>query len=134
MSLTERLKEYFSSRKAVPEGCLAILVIPDHVDGVLFGRNGQGALMEPPVQVRSLLSRVLVVTPPSLGEHAPRLAISTQQAFRLQHWVWNVKKKQFEGLHLREYDSNTWLDAWKLALLDSDSLWLADELARLFNR
>lgn len=119
--------------EAVPEGCLAILVIPDHVDGALFGRNGQGALMEPPVQVRSLLSRVLVVTPPSLGQHAPRLAMSPQQAFRLEHWVWNVKEVQFERLHLREHDSNTWLDAWKSALLDSDSLWLSDELARLFN-
>lgn len=102
MSLTERLKEYFSSRKAVPEGYRAILVIPDQVDGALFGRDGQGALMESPVQVRSLLSRVLVVTPPSLGEHAPRLAMLPPQAFRLEHWVWNVKEEHFERLHLRQ--------------------------------
>lgn len=119
--------------EAVPEGCLAILVVPDHIEGALFGRNGQGGLMQPPVQTRSLLSRVLVMTPPSLGEHAPNLAMSDQQALRFEYWVWNVKQETFDRLYLRSHDPRTWLDAWKSALLHSDSLWLADELTSLFH-
>lgn len=119
--------------EAVPEGCLAILVVPDHIDGALFGRNGQGGLMQPPVQPRSLLSRVLVMTPPSLGQHAPNLAMSPQHGFRFEHWVWNTKQEQFERIHLREHDPDTWLDAWKSALINSNSLWLTDELTTLFH-
>src|SRR5262245_9411801 len=45
---------------AVPAGHLAILLLPDHVAGALFGRNCQGALMTPPVQAHMLTDRVLV--------------------------------------------------------------------------
>lgn len=118
---------------AVPEGGFAVLLIQDHFEGAIFARNGQGALMDPPVQRQSLGSRILVLTPPTAGHHAPRLALSPQQSLRLEHWCWNLKGRHFERLRLREHGPDTWLDAWKSALRESGCLALVDELEMLYH-
>ena len=114
---------------AVPAGDLAILLLPDHVDGALFGRNCQGALMEPPVQAQTLTGRVLVVTPPSLHELAPKL--TTQPSSQHEYWCWHVTTQYFERLGVQAHSPETWLEAWTAALHDSNCQALADELALL---
>lgn len=109
----------------VPEGTLALLLIPDHHGGALFGRNGQGALMEPPVQATPLQHRVLVLTPPTLRIHGPRLASSP---VKLEPWCWKLNEGVFERLRLEEHDVNTWLQAWVAGLEPSSCRALAEEL------
>jgi hypothetical protein len=116
---------------AVPEGGFAVLLVPDHFDGALFARNGQGALMEPPVQRHSLSDRIIVLTPPTAGAHAPRLA-SSRQSLKLEHWCWDLEGRHFKQLRLREHSPDQWLDAWKSALRDSGCRKLADELEMLY--
>jgi hypothetical protein len=114
--------------EAVPEGHLAMLLLPDHIEGALFGRNCQGALMEPPVQERSLSGRVLVVTPSSLRDHAPRLAIPSPSIQQVEHWCWDVTARRFEQLNISPHSPETWLDAWRPAVRNSNCRKLADEL------
>ena len=110
------------------ENGFAILLVPDHIGGALFGRNGQGSLMEPPVQARLLGAWVLVVTPPTLSQHAPRLALSAQKGLKVEYWCWNVISQRFEQLAVRQHTVDDWLEAWKSALRDSGFPELADEL------
>jgi protein O-mannosyl-transferase len=115
--------------EAIPEGGLAILLIPDQFEGALFGRNGQGALLEPPVQKQVLGKRVLVVTPLTLGQFAPPMALSFHGAPRLEQWCWNLEAHRFERLILSAHDPASWRTAWKLALQESGCLTLAHEVA-----
>jgi hypothetical protein len=115
----------------VPENGFAVLLIPDHVDGALFGRNGQGTLMEPPVQAKFLGDRILVVTPQTLREHAPRLALSAQKGLKMEYWCWNVTSRRFEKLIVFQHTSDDWLKAWTSSLRNSGFPELADELASL---
>lgn len=119
--------------ETVQKGGFAILMIPDHHHGAMFGRNGQGALMEPPIQSKLLTDRVLVVTPPTLGEHAPRLSMSSQQTLRLECWCWSIEKRSFIRLPLSEYGPDEWLKKWKTALSNAGFPSLADELSMLYN-
>ena len=119
--------------EAVPEGGFSVLLIPDHFDGALFARNGQGALMEPPVQRQSLSDRIIVLTPPTVGSHAPRLAFLSRQDLKLEHWCWDLEGRRFERLRLREHSPDKWLDAWKSALRDSECRTLVDEFEMLYH-
>jgi len=114
---------------AVPAGDLAILLLPDQVDGALFARNCQGALMAPPVQAHTLSDRVLVVTPPTLQELAPRL--TTLPGSQREYWCWQVTAQHFERLDVSVHSSDTWLEAWTAALHDSPCQALAEELVQL---
>jgi hypothetical protein len=113
----------------VSENGFAILLIPDHVEGALFGRNGQGTLMEPPVQAKLLGDRILVVTPPTLNQHAPRLALSAQKGLKLEYWCWNVTSQRFEQLVVGQHTTGDWLEAWRSSLRNSGFPELANELA-----
>lgn len=115
----------------VPKGGFAALLVPDHVEGALFARNGQGALMEPPVQRQSLRDRVLVMTPPTVGHHGSRLASFSPNPL-LEHWCWNLEGQRFERLRLREHSPGTWPDAWRSALRDSDCRMLANQFEMLY--
>jgi hypothetical protein len=106
----------------------AILLIPDHVDGALFGRNGQGTLMEPPIQAKLLGDQILVVTPSTLVQHAPRLALSSQKGIELEYWCWNVRFQRFEQLLIHGRTADDWLKAWKSSLRNSGFSELANEL------
>ena len=112
----------------VSENGFAILLIPDHIDGALFGRNGQGTLMEPPVQAKLLGDRILVVTPLTLVQHAPRLALSAQKGLKLECWCWNVRSQRFEQLSVRHHTIDDWLEGWRSSLRNSGFPELADEL------
>jgi hypothetical protein len=109
----------------------AALLVPDHFNGALFARNGQGALMEPPVQREALGDRVIVLTPPTLNQHTPGLASLSRQNPGLEHWCWDLEGRRFERLRLREHGPDAWLDAWRLALRESNCRLLADELEKL---
>ena len=129
----ERLTAAISARAdAVPESGFAVLLIPDHFKGALFARNGQGALMEPPVQGRSLGDRIVVLTPPTLGQHGPRLASLSRRDLGLEHWCWNLEGRHFERLRLREHSPDTWPDAWRSALRDSGCQTLVEEFKTLY--
>ncbi len=117
---------------SVPEGGFAILLVPDHYGGALFARNGQGALMEPPVQRQSLSDRVVVLTPPTAGQHAPKYAMLPRQGVKLEQWCWDLEGRQFERLRLREHGPDEWLDVWKSALRGAGCSTLAHELAVLY--
>lgn len=126
----KRLPASIAARaEKVSENGFAILLIPDHIDGALFGRNGQGTLMEPPVQAKLLGDRILVVTPPTLSQHAPRLALSAQKGLKLEYWCWNVTSQRFEQLVVRQHRIDDWLEAWRSSLRNSGFPELADELA-----
>jgi hypothetical protein len=112
----------------VSENGFAILLIPDHIDGALFGRNGQGTLMEPPVQAKLLGDRILVVTPPTLSQHAPRLALSAQKGLKLEYWCWNVISQRFEQLVLRQHTIDDCLEGWRSSLRNSGFPEIANEL------
>jgi len=112
----------------VSENGFAILLIPDHIGGALFGRNGQGTLMEPPVEAKLLGDRILVVTPPTLIQHAPRLALSAQKGLKLEYWYWNVRSQRFEQLILHYHTIDDWLEAWKSSLRNSGFTEIANEL------
>jgi len=112
----------------IGENGFAVLLIPDHIGGALFGRNGQGTLMEPPLQARLLGDWILVVTPSTLREHAPRLAVSSQRGLRMEYWCWNAVSQRFEQLGVRRHTIGDWLEAWESALRDSGFPELADEL------
>ena len=45
---------------ALPAGSYAFVIVPDHLGSIPFARNGQGGLMLPPVQPRSLSSQLVV--------------------------------------------------------------------------
>jgi hypothetical protein len=45
---------------ALPAGSYAFVVVPDHLGSIPFARNGQGGLMLPPVQPRSLAPQLIV--------------------------------------------------------------------------
>jgi hypothetical protein len=111
----------------LPANGFALLIVPDHVDGALFGRNGQGSLMEPPVQAKSLDNRVLVMTvaPP---HHAPVFEMTTSPLRRLEHWCWNLREQHFERLWIRPHRTDQWLEAWKSSLRDSGWFDLAHEM------
>jgi hypothetical protein len=111
----------------VPENHLAVLLLPDHIEGAPFGRNCQGALMEPPVQADALTDRILVVTPPTLQEPDFRLKAFSE----LEYWCWNTTTRQFERLTIPPYSPETWVEAWRAALDDSHCQTLADEVTRL---
>ena len=112
----------------VSENGFAILLIPDHIDGALFGRNGQGTLMEPPIQAKLLGDQILVVTPSTLVQHAPRLALSAQRGRELEYWCWNIRLQRFEQLFIRGRTIDDWLDAWRSSLRNSGFPELANEL------
>jgi hypothetical protein len=111
----------------LPANGFALLIVPDHVDGALFGRNGQGSLMEPPVQAKSLDNRVLVMTvaPP---HHAPVFEMTTSPLRRLEYWCWNLRGQRFERVWIRPHRTDQWLEAWKSSLRDSGWFDLAHEM------
>ena len=128
----EKLPASIAARaEKLGENGFAILLIPDHIGGALFGRNGQGTLMEPPVQAKLLGDRILVVTPDTLSQHGPRLASSTQKGLKMEYWCWNVSFLRFEQLAVRQHTTDDWFEAWKSALRDSGYPELADELVNL---
>jgi len=45
---------------ALPAGSYAFVIVPDHLGSIPFARNGQGGLMSPPVQPRSLSPQLVV--------------------------------------------------------------------------
>lgn len=45
---------------ALPAGSYAFVIVPDHLGAIPFARNGQGGLMLPPVQPRSLAPQLIV--------------------------------------------------------------------------
>ncbi|MCZ7575266.1 MAG: hypothetical protein M5U01_42495 [Ardenticatenaceae bacterium] len=110
------LPDAISARAAaVPEGGFAILLIPDNVRGVHFARNGQGALMSPPVQGRVLATRVLVLTPPPFGELTPEMGAFLLPAPAREHWCWNATAREFEPLAFPEQAKDVWRDAMREA-------------------
>jgi hypothetical protein len=46
--------------EALPAGAYAFVIAPDHIGAIPFARNGQGGLMLPPVQPRSLAPQLVV--------------------------------------------------------------------------
>ena len=125
----KRLPASIAARaEKVSENGFAILLIPDHIDGALFGRNGQGTLMEPPVQAKLLGDQILVVTPSTLLQHAPRLVLSSQKGLELEYWFWNVRSQRFEQLFIRHHTIDDWLEEWRSSLRNSGFPELANEL------
>jgi hypothetical protein len=53
---------------AMPAGSYAFVIVPDRIGSIPFARNAQGGLMSPPVQPRSLSSRLVV----QLADELPR--------------------------------------------------------------
>jgi hypothetical protein len=117
---------------AVPENGFAVFLVPDRFGGALFACNGQGALMGPPVQGRSLGDRMIVLTPPTVSQHASRLASFSPQSPKLEHWCWDLEGRRFERLHLREHGPDTWPDAWRSALYDSGCRTVVEEFKVLY--
>lgn len=109
----------------------AALLIPDHVDGALFGRNGQGALMEPPVQPRNLLGHVVVLTPETLEEHGPQLASPFAPHRSIERWCWNVEAERFELLAIPDHAADLWRLAWLTALQSSPCRQVTEEMLAL---
>lgn len=114
--------------QAAPEGGYAILMVPDRHGGAPFARNGQGALITPPVQGRPLDARVLVVTPRSLVSFVPDLSPS---ATLHQPWCWNVAGERFERLFLPDHEPEVWVEVWSAALRSAGCPVLADEMLAL---
>jgi hypothetical protein len=58
----------------VPRGSYALLYLPDHVGAVLFARNAQGGIVQPPRQPADYLGRMAVMTEEGFDEWSGRLS------------------------------------------------------------
>jgi hypothetical protein len=136
---------------AIPEGGYGIVVVPDHLGSVPFGRNAQGVLISPPAQSLSISSRLVVQTPeelPPWPSHIARGLVDALQRYPLaQAWpaveagqvrpgvqpthafCWDGSRREIVPLDvLRGGVPDDWLVAWQRALAASPCLDAASEL------
>lgn len=122
---------------SLPADRFALLMIPDHLAAVPFGRNAQGALVSPPIQPRPLHSQVIPLLPqdvshwaglvergeiavlrksPSLTELLP--ADRTLIIFPNEYWCWSETKRRIVPLQLglENFDAAHWKLGWSKAL------------------
>jgi hypothetical protein len=69
--ITSRIASF---AERVPHGSYALLYLPDHVGPVLFGRNAQGGIVQPPRQPADYLDRMAVMTEEGFDEWSGRLS------------------------------------------------------------
>jgi hypothetical protein len=62
------LRELRAQASTLPPDAYALVLIPDHLQAVPFGRNAQGGLVQPPLQPVSLSTHLVPATPEDLGE------------------------------------------------------------------
>ncbi|HKE38340.1 MAG TPA: hypothetical protein VKG21_00750 [Casimicrobiaceae bacterium] len=136
----------------IPPAGYALVVVPDHVGTVPFGRNAQGGLISPPVQAGELSHRLVVQTPrdlPPWPEHIARGFIDALRRYPLSAvWVavaqgktvgaeapthyfcWAVQAQELVPLPWSaELAVRDWLAEWKGALAASGCDDSARELA-----
>lgn len=124
----------------LPSGHFALLMVPDHIGSALFVRNGQGALVSPPVQSRPLNSQVIPLLPQDVSHWADlagkgRIAelrknhslaelpavVRTKDMFPSEYWCWSETDRQIVPLRLEldNFDAALWKSGWSEALAKS---------------
>jgi len=122
---------------SLPTDRFALLMIPDHLAAVPFGRNSQGALVSPPVQPRSLHSQVIPLLPQDVSHWADLVgkgeiavlrkshsltelstADRTLIIFPNEYWCWSETKQRIVPLQLKleNFDAVHWRLSWSEAL------------------
>jgi hypothetical protein len=127
-SMTQVVYSIAEHGKGSGQKNFAVLMIPDHMGAALFGRNGQGALMERPVQAASLRDRLLVATPPP--QRGPFPEFPQLDRARLECWCWDAPRRRFERISVDEYTADNWFKLWTERLPGLQFSGLAEELGR----
>jgi hypothetical protein len=148
---TALLRALPAAAHTIPDGGYGIVVVPDHLGSVPFGRNAQGVLISPPAQSVPLSSRLVVQTPedlPSWPSHVARGLVDALQRYPLvQAWpavemgqvrpgiqpsdafCWDASRREIVRLGvLRAGMPADWLTAWQRALGSGPCLDAASEL------
>lgn len=131
---------------SLPAGRFALLMIPDHFSAVPFGRNGQGALVSPPVQPRPLHSQVIPLLPQDVSRWAGlagngeiavlRKSLSltglppsdhAKILFPDEYWCWSETEQRVMPLRpgLENFDAAHWRLGWSAALSTSSCAGMA---------
>lgn len=136
---------------AIPPGGYGLVLVPDHLGNVPFGRNAQGGLVSPPVQEAALSKRLIVQTPPDLPQWPAHIAsglVDALQRYPLAQVLPMVAERRAtpgvapslffcwaSGAHQivtlnwpAQLGRRDWLAAWRSALVGSPCDWLADEV------
>ena len=140
--------------QTIPRGGYGLVLVPDHLGNVPFGRNAQGGLVSPPVQSETLSNRLLVQTPVDLPQwptHIARGLVEALQRYPLSevwtavgerratgslapthHFCWAAGAREIELLRWpADPAGDDWLAAWRNALGESRCDASARELAAL---
>ena len=135
----------------IPDAGYGIVLVPDHLGSVPFGRNAQGGLMLPPTQPLALSSRLIVQTPADLPSWPANARLGLVDALRRyplsQVWsavasgrpngtalptdffCWAESASRIVRLSLpANAAQGDWLDAWQHALAASPCAEVASEL------
>jgi hypothetical protein len=135
----------------IPAQGYGLVVAPDHLGSVPFARNGQGGLVLPPTQPRSLSSRLIVQTPADLAAWPADVqrgltdalrryplaqvwpAVASGQAkgsaWPSDYFCWAARPSRLVRLGFDAgTDQANWLEAWRRALRQSPCTEAADEL------
>jgi hypothetical protein len=138
--------------ETIPPAGYGLIVVPDHVGNVPFGRNAQGGLISPPVQATQLSHRLVVQAPldlPPWPEHIARGLIDALRRYPLSvvwaavaqgktggaeppthYFCWAAQAQELVPLvWSAELAARDWLAAWKDALAGSGCDDSARELA-----
>ena len=86
MQATALLQALPALARTIPDDDYGIVVVPDHLGAVPFGRSAQGGLISPPAQPAPLSSRLVVQTPgdlPSWPSHVARGLVDALQRYPL---------------------------------------------------
>src|SRR5262249_43834860 len=140
--------------RAIPPEGYGLVLVPDHLGNVPFGRNAQGALVSPPVQEKPLSNRLVVQTPFDLApwpEHMARGLVDALRRYPLadawtavgqgravrgvaptHYFCWADDARQLVPLPWSaDLAARDWLAAWRGALSASHCGATARELAEL---
>ncbi len=132
---------------AAPPGTYALVVIPDQLDSVPFGRGSQGGLVMPPVQAAPLSSRLIVQTTydlpawPELIERdfvgrlmrEPLTAVAAQPMgprvappYRMPdaYWCYDAQRSALVRMTLAwDGEAAQWMPAWQRAVGAAGCAW-----------